>query len=77
MLTCSVADTLHVQQKDGDEKPLPSVQTALKFIEKRANATKYAKFSLALRGTSEPKRKECKADAFQGQNFRSRDSDVL
>ena len=64
IFTCSAADTLHEQQKVSTEQPHPPVQTALNFIEKRANATEKAKISLALRGTSEPKRKECKVDTF-------------
>ena len=67
IFTCTAADTLHEQQKVSTEQPHPPVQTALNFIEKRANATEKAKISLALRGTAEPKRKEGKADAFQGK----------
>jgi len=61
MLTCSAADTLHEQQKVGLEEPHPLVQSALKSIEKREFASGKPKFSLALRGAAELKRKECKA----------------
>ena len=62
MLTCSAADTLHEQQHVGEEQPHPLVQSALKSIEKCANASEKAKISLALRGAAQLKRKECKVD---------------
>ena len=61
MFTCSAADTLHEQQKVGLEEPHPLVLSALKSIEKREFASGKPKFSLALRGAAELKRKECKA----------------
>ncbi len=57
MLTCSAADTLHEQEHVGEEQPHPLVQSALKSIEKRANATEKAKISLALRGAAPAKKR--------------------